>query len=202
MPINDHFAFVHIPKTGGHSIGMLLGAREFPNDPAHLTGVVDGVALMHFTARQMRERVRGKRFWFSIVRNPWDRAVSEYRFHGNGTTCPYHPAPLTFPEFVRFICNAPPLTPALPGYYHLLSQYDYLCDEDGRILVDRIYDFANIAAVGPELFGRPTPHSNPSPPCDFTQWYDDETEALIGRRFARDVLLARALAPSHLKRNR
>ncbi len=80
--------FVHIPKCGGTSIEDLIWPA--PRREADLwMGFIDAYnnkyqtgGLQHLTARQIRTEVGESRFaayWrFSIVRNPFDRLVSQY----------------------------------------------------------------------------------------------------------------------------
>ena len=59
------FVFIHINKTGGSSIELALGYS-----PEHKTAVVK--------RKELGKGAWKKLFSFTIVRNPWDRAVSHY----------------------------------------------------------------------------------------------------------------------------
>ena len=134
-------------------------------------------------------------FKFTIVRNPWDRTASFYRFLGYDRWC-------SFSRFVRSY---------LPGkvennHWFFLPQVDYLYRNGGQLLVDFVgryesltKDFAtacqhlNIAAA--EL-----PHANNRQkkgpgfkqwlrrrPVPYTQMYDSRTRSIVAKLYEADV---------------
>lgn len=67
----NKFIFLHIPKTGGMSIGQTL---------YNLMGVTkkyDGFRIHH---DEFDEDIFRDYFVFTFVRNPWDRLYSQYKF--------------------------------------------------------------------------------------------------------------------------
>lgn len=88
MIINDSkkFVFVHIPKTGGNSILRPLFDTDCPlgdvvtNDQLHQpSGVLFDWNFSHGHTAADRHTINNTRYFsFSIIRNPWDRAVSLY----------------------------------------------------------------------------------------------------------------------------
>lgn len=74
------WCFIHVPKTGGTSIGGVLGPDPY-HDPS--TPVTHGQNLTHLWARDIRNHVGHERwsriFSFGTIRNPWARVVSLYR---------------------------------------------------------------------------------------------------------------------------
>jgi hypothetical protein len=202
VPINDTHVFVHVPKTGGQSIVQLMGVDPYKPNAEQLTGMVDGVQLSHLTAAEIAARIgqqRGRK-WFAVVRNPWDRLVSEYAYRIKQGVFKYMPGKPTFREFIRFVtlCRSDRMTDA-EGGRHLLPQLVFVCDRFGGLLVDAVYHFEELHNIGPAEFGRATPHVNATQHAPFWTWYDQETESLVGARFFSDVVLSHAKSPSQIK---
>lgn len=195
MPITDTLAFVHIPKTGGQSIAALMGLDVYAPSQEHLTGTIDRVQLTHLTAKEMLTRIpqEGRR-WFTVVRNPWERAVSEYAYRCDQGRFPYLEGSPSFREFVEFLATKPKLDDDRAGK-HLIPQHDFLFDGK-RMLVREVYQFQELAYLGPSLFGRELPHVNRSSHGPWWQMYDAETERIIGEVYHDDVLLTAAKPPS------
>jgi hypothetical protein len=79
MPVsNQHQCiFIHIPKTGGQSIHYLLNTHHLDN----FVGYVDDIELTHLSAYKIQEKLPDQfesYFKFSIVRNPFERILSEF----------------------------------------------------------------------------------------------------------------------------
>jgi chondroitin 4-sulfotransferase 11 len=147
-------------------------------------------------------------FSFAFVRDPWDRLVSCYRDKLRGevddfTSFTIRPgvanclarfdafvAGMSFAAFVRAVSDIPDED----ADAHFRSQHTFVCDAAGRIVVDAIGrferlddDFAAIArriGMPPRTLPRLQAVRAPSP---FAAFYTDETRALVGERFARDV---------------
>jgi hypothetical protein len=106
MPIcrQRKLAFIHIPKTGGITIESVFG---FGRTEADLFGEMDGLELAHLTAEQMMKYVPDFRdyFSFAIVRNPWERLVSEYawRIGNQNDTRSFDVLGLKNPSFEDFV---------------------------------------------------------------------------------------------------
>jgi hypothetical protein len=142
MPIShEHKAiFIHIPKTAGTSIETVLGVRGDNKQVDY--SIFFGHDLQHLTAAELARHERMPQgvfesyFKFAVVRNPWDRVVSEYMY------CPDdygedHRAGLRMFLEDRFS------RPEGPGV-HLRPQIDYVTDEQGRTMVDKIVRFENL----------------------------------------------------------
>ncbi|ARU57712.1 chondroitin 4-O-sulfotransferase [Oleiphilus messinensis] len=156
--------FVHIPKTGGTSIlhyfldvsgitwenraDLLLGFNDVPaHGPQRLTHLTmsEYLALGYLSRRQCE-----RYFKFAFVRNPWSRLLSEYLFRYLGV--------YTFREFVMDYvpCNMPGQYPQkgkkgkseadsfLDQKRHLLPQYKFIFDDEGRQCVDFIARYENL----------------------------------------------------------
>lgn len=128
------------------------GALSF-SYPDVLYGYDGNYRLHHLPATLIKEYVSEKVFHtyfkFAIVRNPWDRLVSEFfwRQQIRKEDCG------TFEQFVRSLNKWYPndrLAPCKPPflYYcdhpHFLSQSRYVLDTKGRRLVDHVFRFESI----------------------------------------------------------
>ena len=85
-----HFAFVHIPKTGGSTIVRVVqGSKDSPTKNRLLSSrrlKFDGMdKLGHDSAARQRAiltpRVWDSAYTFSIVRDPYDWAISQFFYH-------------------------------------------------------------------------------------------------------------------------
>ena len=141
--------FIHIPKTAGQSIEhfflnlhglswekrapLLLKYNPDPNagpeSLAHLTAS-EYVQLGHISEKKFLQYYK-----FAFVRNPWARLVSEYRYR----TCYRN---FTFTEFV--MSGLPEPNPYSDKYRHIMPQYDFLYDINGKLLVDFVAKFENL----------------------------------------------------------
>jgi hypothetical protein len=133
-----NFCFVHIPKTGGTSIeNAMFPGHNFCSSPdyEHLYGWdAEYGWLNHLTLKEMRKLCSvffvKKPTVFAVVRNPWDRLVSEFawkRFKRK--------AGITFAQFVRRLYKRDCYE--LERYYrdplafkqHLKPQHEYILSD-------------------------------------------------------------------------
>ncbi len=191
--------FIHIPKTGGTSLENLIWPAD-QHDEAHLArGFVDEFhnkyqtgSLKHLLARQVRQEVGAeifeRCFKFAFVRNPWDRAVSQYAYMA------------TRPDLRRYV--------GLPDgacfktwldrtgrrrHVQWEPQVHFLVDDEGRSLVDAIGRFENfeadarrvLASIG--LHARTLRHDNASERVAYPHYYDAESREIVGERYAADI---------------
>jgi hypothetical protein len=142
--------FVHIPKTAGISVehvflnllGLTWETRAplllRPNDDpsigpprlAHLKAS-EYVSCGHLSPEQFASY-----FKFSFVRNPWDRIVSEYKYRKYPTKI----------DFKTYLFKHLPTPGWSDGYCHIIPQYDFLFDENGRLLVDFVGRYERLQA--------------------------------------------------------
>lgn len=173
--------FVHIPKTGGQSVesvflndlGLkwrdraLLGLRRNgdcaagPERLAHLYGD-EYVRLGHMAAQEFQDYTR-----FTVVRHPYDRVISEYRYRlkaqtKRGTIG----AVLSFDDFLcRDVSDD-----HRDLSRHMQTQARYVQDGQGGCLIEHILRFETLAQdIAPlfvQVFGGPRalPHANRSDP--------------------------------------
>lgn len=196
--------FVHIPKTAGQSIetaflskmGLDWESRESlllkpNNDPAkgpprlaHLTAE-EYVRHGYLSSTEFNSYVK-----FSIVRNPWSRLASEYRYM-------YQPF-CSFRDFLDKYFPRPEDDDygcCQDRYRHIIPQHQFIFGKDGRTLVDEIGRFENLQDDFERIIqglGLPDvalPHVNKSNSVNavYTDLYDDETREIVANLYKDDI---------------
>lgn len=192
--------FVHIPKTGGTSIEDML----WPNvssrtekdlwqgftTPMHNKYQTGG--LQHLCAHQIRKELGEETFRaaykFTVVRNPWDKAVSQFVFMRKR------------PDLMDFIGMQP--TDDFKTYLEItqrkshvqwMPQYMFILDQDGTTLVDHILRFETfesdvkqtLAAIGAER--TELLHQKKGDRTHYTDYYDEDTKTMVAEAYSTDI---------------
>ncbi len=196
------FVFVHIPKTAGTSVYEALGG-ERDGDDQHGFDRARGIPLQHMTAAEMIDLgyvTRGefdRCFSFCFVRNPWDRMVSEWKWRCGSALPRTHPYRYLKISLKRFLLEGPSWRGEVGAKIrrHLLPQVAFIRDREGRSLVDFVGRFERLAedfetacqradltdcSLG---WAKKTRRGGAS----YADYYDDETQELVGRMFADDI---------------
>lgn len=190
--------FVHIPKTAGQSVEHLFikahGLTWKTRAPLVLRPNRDRSKgperLAHLYADEYVrlgyiEQVDFDTFFkFAIVRNPYDRIISEYR---------YRPEAENFDAFLGKTYD----TDYSDRARHVVPQVRYLFDADGALLVDQIIRFEELSDAFPkiaeQIFGKPAilPKRNTSHPSIKMSRNDltDAQRALMKEKYANDFAL-------------
>ncbi|GHG98870.1 sulfotransferase family 2 domain-containing protein [Pseudodonghicola xiamenensis] len=195
--------FVHIPKTGGQSIesvflkdaglswaerGQLCLGRN--RDPAR-----GPTRLAHLYADEYVRcgHISGAAFdaylKFAIVRHPYERVLSEYRYRAAARRKRGDP-PVSFDAFIRLR----PEDERLDLARHLVPQNRYVSDAGGRLLVDRVLHLERleeeVAPLFQKIFRRMVqlPHQNASAAGDGPRRADLSTDQkrYLQERYAED----------------
>jgi hypothetical protein len=120
-----------VPKAAGTSVNHGLYGRT----------------LGHYTSQQIQSRFPSlflSSFTFSLVRNPWDRALSAYRFARIGRTESMgvnQPQQYEIPEFSsfeRFVCDWLPSKDLSNCDFIFKPQYLFVCDQNMKVMVDHL----------------------------------------------------------------
>lgn len=123
--------FVHVPKAAGTSVNRALYGRT----------------LGHYSALEISSRfpkLFSGCFTFSLVRNPWDRVLSAYRFarvgrtESMGISKPEQYQISEFSSFERFVCDWLPSQDIQSCDFIFKPQYIFVCDQDKKIMVDHL----------------------------------------------------------------
>lgn len=173
------FIFIHINKTGGSSVEKAL---KLPFE--------------HLTALEKMNEVGAEKwaqkFTFSFVRNPFDKVYSHYRYRVKTNQTKLQQKPLSFANWVRLSYGEQD-----PYYYDnpkmFMPQSQWLSDNDGTILVDKVYRFETLAAdfnAFSQAFNLHVtlPHLKASKKVNYATFYDADTRAIVEHRFKQDLL--------------
>lgn len=123
--------FIHVPKAAGTSINYSLYGRT----------------LGHYSALDIKlrfPRLYSDCLTFSLVRNPWSRALSAYRFARIGRTESMgvqKPEQYQIPEFSsfeRFVCDWLPSKNLSKCDFIFQPQYSFVCDKNMKVMVDHL----------------------------------------------------------------
>ncbi len=123
-------------------------------------------------------------FKFGVVRNPWARAVSEYKFS-------YQPRGIAFDLFLGEVVGK---GRGVMERRHIDPQKRFLYGEDGALLVDRVLRYESLAAqfagVSRKIFGRneALPVINASrDPSSYRAFYNEAGRRLIAEIYGDDI---------------
>lgn len=187
--------YIHIPKTGGNSVNRLFGVGwENHKDAARY-------------ARELApEQFAGYRK-FAIVRNPWDRLLSDYNYQRKKSRARdsklalYDAAGRTrsFPAWVEAVLADPHrFAPASwggevsAGIHRWSPQVDWIAI-DGRIVVDHVLRIEQIDEDWPAfcqthaLPAARLPRRNRRLHWHYSWYYDEATRDRVAAYYARDI---------------
>ncbi len=166
--------FIHQRKCAGSSI---INAFDFTVADPDWHFMNDGVVSPEYSSAPPGY------FYFSIVRNPWDRFISGWK---NLTATRER-------SLLDVLTNMPSEG---ADYRHLTRpQYEILCDENGRPIIDYLmrfetlqHDFDQVC----DIIGKPRrvlAHNNQGVRKHYTDYFDDEARRIFLQHFALDVEL-------------
>jgi hypothetical protein len=193
--------FVHIPRTGGTTIEDLIwpGPRSSRTTAELWMGFVDEYhnkyqtgGLQHLSAAHIRSEVGAEVFSsyykFTLVRNPWDKAVSQFaymdtredlrRFLGmNKGDC--------FKKYLALI--------AKKKHVQWEPQVNFVRDPSGSVLVDSIGRYETFAASVSHALSAialrvdEIPRENRTDRAAYQTYYDDESREMTAALYADDI---------------
>ena len=138
--------FIHIPKTAGTSIEQFL--KDNGKNSIDYHGVRDGRSMHHYTAIDFKRELPwhfNDYYKFSIVRNPYDRLLSEYYW----TPIPHvgYKSGKTKAEFLNYVSHIVKNNLFFQNIYndHFIPQFMFVYDK--KLLVDHIFKFENMNLI-------------------------------------------------------
>jgi len=204
--------FIAIPKTGTTAVRSQLRQQGTPlitNAHLDIMQVKDSLYIYLLiealgknrsfptdkipTDDELRSKatsIFGTFFKFSAVRNPWARAVSLY-FRGEGVQVKDI---MSFQDFCKnhFYASDTCHHPTLHK-----NQLDWLCDENGRLLMDYVYRLEDFGDAVKEIQAHTNGRlklANTSANVNrsslsrkYRELYTDETKKIIASRFEKDI---------------
>jgi len=119
-------------------------------------------------------------FTWTIVRNPWDRAVSAYKNKASKKYGPWSKFnKLTFSDFIKneiiedsHICIQ---NTQIPHDIDFIGKFENL-QEDLNFVCDKM-----------KIPRQELPHINKSKHKHYTEYYDDETKSIVAEKYAKDI---------------
>ncbi len=186
--IDGTFAFYHVPKTGGLSIGAAL-IPFLKLNPRGLVKPSEPSRVYHWHGLHTAATVAsGTRKRCAFVRNPWHRALSRWRWYRNPGE--------SFLSFWRRMPSGPVLGPephersmniVKPMLYYCNPRFDFI----GRFenLASDFVRMCEFVGIDPPSL----PHENrqlssgPVLGPDWRSLYDVESREVIADRYAADI---------------
>jgi len=190
--------FVHIPRCGGTSIECVIWPGERREDELWM-GFVDEFhnkyqtgGLQHLLAKQIRRRLGERRFdeyfKFAVVRNPFDRLVSQYsyiRFRPDLRTFLGMEEDAPFASYLELIRRK--------HHVQWEPQVSFICDDDGSLLVDCVARFEALAEDMANVFNRlgleslELPHQNRSIRGPYRAYYTASLRSRAEEMYGDDL---------------
>lgn len=191
MPIFDKhkILFIHIPKNAGTSVISVFGKSRSDHEKWPYFQKKHPKAWSNYTK-------------VAIVRNPWDRAVSCFKYaqmkkshwhsHDGGGIYGKHKdyhllRNLKFPQAMKMLQKYP------KQFKHQGwgNQWSYIMDSSGKLKVDVLLRYENLA----EDFKKHFPHlelewkNKSDRQADFRDYYDEHTKKIVANIYKRDIQL-------------
>ena len=166
--------FIHIKKNGGTSVYKFLRKNKV-NFLCGDGNDINRIFNQHLPAKKYTKEDSWK---FCVARNPYSRVVSFY----NWTMRLPHYRHVKFENFVKDKFEKG----RAKGVWDL--QLDYILDENGKCLVDKIFYFENMAEEIKEHFSIDAkfPFLNQSTEGNYRDLYDDESKEIVYDRLRKD----------------
>lgn len=195
ISIENKFIFTHIGRTGGGSIEAALinyGSKKPHTYPYYLNAskIIKFEASQHWTSVEERialgEEIWNQCFKFTIVRNPWDRILSQYKGHVIKEVPGLSFEQYLHRSFVEKVSH--------DEFRFIHPCMDWITDEDGNVLVNYVGKFENLQEEFDTICDKLNipktylPHVNKDPNKEpYQKYYNSKTRKLIEDVFEKDI---------------
>lgn len=181
---DKRLVFIHINKNAGTSISRSLGI----NFKIHLT-IKDLINNYDVDQNSYKEL-----FVITCVRNPWDRALSQYFYRVKTNQCNMKTNPISFKDWVKCVYGKNKDDYYINTPKMFLTQVEWLEDFNGKIHVDKIMRYENLENDFNEVskilnIKKTLPRYNTTIKKKYREYYDLETRKIIEDYFERDIKL-------------
>jgi hypothetical protein len=193
---NQKLLFCHIAKNGGQTVHKAMSEIEQLE-----------YCDKHYSMIQLKKLINDDSLFnectkFCIIRNPWDRMVSTYFFRKNKCEEDFGPKDqwnLNFNEWIEYIySDTYKLLKLKHGntldnvIYHFGSSLNWVIDEDGKLLVNKIIMFENIDNELFEIFktygyNKYLDHQNSTDHENYKKYYNEKSIQLVAKNFKEDI---------------
>lgn len=201
ISVEKNFIFIHVAKTGGKSMKEALRPYAVPKARsrwrrflAHLPipEGTDAAFGPHVSAWWMKRKLPKDffdgAFKFAFVRNPYDLAVSRYAFIRGHAEHHRHERlqTMSFGDYLRQEQRRAHRRPR--------DQTASLCDPQGRLIVDKVYRFEEMAEAYADIAARlrldkvpEIPRKNASERGDYRSYYGEAERQIVEEIWRRDL---------------
>tara|TARA_Y100000361_G_scaffold126733_1_gene120856 strand:+ start:20103 stop:20756 length:654 start_codon:yes stop_codon:yes gene_type:complete len=188
---NPKFIFIHIPKTAGTSIESYLRLLQ------------KGDCKKHMTIKDYENSLgdsMSEYFKFTVIRNPWDRMVSYWKYRQGKHWAPIDGTINNFNVWLKFITaldlnnlDGSTSTSNISDFrMGIDSQYNSLISSIGKMDVQLI-NFDNLQADFNQICDQigisryELPHINKTNRKHYSTYYDEETKDIISQKYSDDI---------------
>jgi len=194
--------FIHIPKTGGTSIENAIWPSLNDRRPSDLwmgftsefenryqTGGLQHL-LAKYVQLEVGERIFNEFYKFAVVRNPFDRAVSQYTYMAGRPDLRSFIGMNEGDSFEKYLA-------LIKSRLHVQweCQHKFIFDDRGTLLVDRVAryerfqedlsEILTVIGVDPRVMG----HDLKGARGEYREYYDEDAKEMLVDLYREDLRL-------------
>jgi len=190
--------FVHIPKCGGTSIEDIIwsGTRSVSDlwmgNISRYHNKYQTGGMQHLLAVHIRHEVGlatfNQCFKFAFIRNPWDKAISQYHYMATREDLREYIGMLPNDSFKKYL-------ELIQKKIHVQweQQYKFIFDENGKVIIDFLGRFESfhrdvnyvLARLG--IKKRTIPHRMKTVHRPYQEYYDNEAIEIVQSIYSKDI---------------